>query len=108
MARCKTGLNAAFAAIVTAATAVPAIAANHRHHHRHAAHRPLRQAQRAGTTRGDPDSTCRAADGTPYDPDIIGGVNHVGDGGPAVNLGSGLGNPCSTLYLGGPGLLGPR
>lgn len=31
--------------------------------------------------------TCRTQDGTPYDPDIIGGPNHVGDGGPAANLG---------------------
>ena len=30
---------------------------------------------------------CRYPDGTPFDPDIIGGANHVGDGGPAVNWG---------------------
>ena len=34
-----------------------------------------------------PTPTCRYADGTPYDPDIIGGPNHVGDGGPAANFG---------------------
>lgn len=69
------------------------------HRHAHGARHHVR-----GATRGDaassrpyaspilPTPTCRYPDGTPYDPDIIGGVNHVGDGGPAANLGGF--NPC--------------
>ena len=68
-------------------------------HHRHYAHAARHQAYHAA--RGDagygyarpyagtvsPTITCRYPDGTPFDPDIIGGPNHVGDGGPAANLG---------------------
>ena len=58
--------------------ATPALAA-HRPHRRHAPRAA------PSVTSAEPD--CRYPDGTPFDPDIIGGANHVGDGGPAVNLG---------------------
>ncbi len=67
----------------------------HRPRHAHAttAHRHVaRGAARAYGFGYDPTPTCRYPDGTPFDPDIIGGPNHVGDGGPAVNLGGY--NPC--------------
>ena len=79
-----------------AATSTYRRAAHGRHHR--SAHR------RAGLRHGDvggsygsaasPTPTCRYPDGTPYDPDIIGGPNHVGDGGPAVNLGGF--DPCGS------------
>ncbi len=68
----------------------------HRGHVAHAriAHRPSAATARQSRTnaygdgyRADPTPTCRYPNGTPYDPDIIGGPNHVGDGGPAANLG---------------------
>lgn len=65
------------------------------HHRRsHASHHHPRFAgySRPYSSQRLPTPTCRYADGTPYDPDIIGGVNHVGDGGPTVNLGGF--NPC--------------
>ena len=65
------------------------------HHRRTHASRHLPRFAGYGRPYGVPASptpTCRYPDGTPYDPDIIGGVNHVGDGGPAVNLGGF--NPC--------------
>ena len=85
---------------------VPSVAAAQSHRHRglharrHAAQaaRPRQLGQRRFAPNYgsgyDPTPTCRYADGKPYDPDIIGGENHVGDGGPAVNLGGY--NPCGT------------
>ena len=68
-------------------------------HHRHRAHAARPQARhvarryaglgyaRPYASPVSPTITCRYRDGTPFDPDIIGGPNHVGDGGPAANLG---------------------
>ena len=71
------------------AQASPPVATRARIHRR--AHHRSRVARSApapgyGTTYS-PSPDCRYPDGTPFDPDIIGGPNHVGDGGPAVNLG---------------------
>lgn len=70
-----------------------------RHHVSHQHGRVRAASRRYGAAPGygygasyDGQPTCYLADGTPYDPDIIGGVNHVGDGGPAVNFGGF--NPC--------------
>lgn len=70
---------------------------HHRTHHSHVVRQPApRLAQSYGYPYGspgfDPGPDCRYPDGTPFDPDIIGGPNHVGDGGPAVNLGGNA--PC--------------
>ena len=81
--------------MVTILGAGPSVASKTHFHHRqrHAgrAHAPLRQLQArspsAYGTNLSPTPDCRYPDGTPFDPDIIGGPNHVGDGGPAVNLG---------------------
>ena len=70
---------------------VPRGHAHHRSLRRH--HRAVRQA--AGADRAAPYASdaydgkpdCRYPDGTPFDPDVIGGPNHVGAGGPAANLG---------------------
>ena len=74
----------------------PSVAAAHalRHRHHLASHRPNPRvlAVRGYGRASDPTTTCRYPDGTPFDPDIIGGLNHVGDGGPAANLGGS--DPC--------------
>ena len=65
------------------------------HHHRAALGQSRHAVRRhvgygGGRPYGNPVSptvTCRYPDGTPYDPDIIGGLNHVGAGGPAANFG---------------------
>lgn len=109
MPSAKTLVAALLAMGLAAAPVTPSFAAGARHHHhRHSGHRDHRQSRQSYASSPGPGTTCRTAEGTPYDPDIIGGANHVGDGGPAVNLGTGLGNPCSAFYLGGPGLAGPR
>ena len=77
--------------LVATLGAGPSFAEKPHHRQRHARHARLRQLQARspavyGTT-VSPTPDCRYADGTPFDPDIIGGRNHVGDGGPAVNLG---------------------
>ena len=68
-----------------------ASACTHTRHHRHTARQPgsvMRNGLYGGySSPVSPTTTCRYADGTPYDPDVIGGPNHVGAGGPAVNLG---------------------
>lgn len=65
-------------------------------HHRHGSATGIQarhgDRRHAGTGRPyasavSPTITCRYPDGTPYDPDILGGPNHVGEGGPAVNFG---------------------
>ena len=76
--------------------------ANVRHHPRHGRQARAATARRHAVVRTgaayghaarpygygyDLTPNCRYADGTPFDPDIIGGPNHVGDGGPADNLG---------------------
>lgn len=63
-----------------------------RHPARHPGHRHAAAPAQPYASRILPTPTCRYPDGTPYDPDIIGGANHVGDGGPAANLGGF--NPC--------------
>lgn len=77
--------------VAAAVVAGPARAAPARRSHHHAARRPAShvalQARRPYASSVSPSPTCRYPDGTPYDPDIIGGPNHVGDGGPAANLG---------------------
>ena len=75
----------------------PAWAATQHQRHAHASRQHFHHAKRshAGApyvSQVSPTPTCRYSNGTPYDPDIIGGANHVGDGGPAVNLGGF--NPC--------------
>lgn len=83
------------AMIVSLACAVPTWAAarvaDHRHHarhHRHAApYGGYGYGRRPYASSVSPTITCYYPDGMPYDPDIIGGPNHVGDGGPAANLG---------------------
>ncbi len=75
---------------------VPGQAAVHHRHYpvaaRHQARHAARRYAGAGYARPyasevSPTITCRYPDGTPFDPDIIGGPSHVGDGGPAANLG---------------------
>lgn len=78
---------------VTMVTGADARSEHRSNHIRHGRHRVAKQAAgayaaepgRYGAPDGKPD--CRYPDGTPFDPDIIGGPNHVGAGGPAVNLG---------------------
>ena len=89
------GLSICAALVITGSCAVAGV----RHHrrethaaipHRHGAIRSAASRGQPGRVYGyvpDPTPTCRYADGTPFDPDIIGGPNHVGDGGPAANLG---------------------
>lgn len=75
--------------LVAVTLAGPTCAAS-RHGHRHAARHAAAHRAAAGrpyATSVSPSPTCRYPDGTPFDPDIIGGPNHVGDGGPAANLG---------------------
>ena len=85
-------LGTLLAAMVgTAVTPGAARAVHHRRHRHIAAHRagPVYYGEpgRPYSSSVSPTITCRYADGTPFDPDIIGGPNHVGDGGPAANLG---------------------
>ena len=76
---------------VAPAFAPSASAHTHNRHHRHTAQRHgsvMRNGLYGGySSPVSPTTTCRYADGTPYDPDVIGGRNHVGAGGPAVNFG---------------------
>lgn len=81
-------LGLLLAAVLAASSACAAPRHGHRHAARHPAHSYAGYAAgRPYATAASPSPTCRYADGTPYDPDIIGGPNHVGDGGPAANLG---------------------
>ena len=85
-------LSTISALALCAAPASAAMRVVHHPHHPH--HRAATRyaatgygAVRPYASRVSPTITCRYADGTPFDPDIIGGPNHVGDGGPAANLG---------------------
>ena len=84
------------------------------HHHRVARHGSRHaDPQRAyaqpysGGVGANAASDCRTANGTPYDPDLTGGVNAVGEGGPGGFAGV-PSDACASTILGGPGLFGPR